>query len=74
MSYCQDLEFNGRIHMMKPEDLTQHKLFSEPSARKSDFNKMAIKNIHSDNPLFTVRTEFAIQHCRTSKNTQFEGS
>jgi len=51
MSYCQDLEFNGRIHMMKPEDLTQHKLFSEPSALKSDFNKMAIKNIHSENPL-----------------------
>jgi hypothetical protein len=51
MSFCKDSEFNGRVELMKSEDLTQYKLFSEPKKTKSDFNKMAIKNIHSENPL-----------------------
>lgn len=51
MSICQHTEFNGRVDLMKSDDLTQYKLFSEPKNIMSDFNKMAIKNIHSENPL-----------------------
>jgi|TARA_Y100000389_G_scaffold105527_1_gene102424 hypothetical protein len=51
MSFCKDSEFNGRVELMKSEDLTQYKLFNEPKQTKNDFNKMAIKNIHTENPL-----------------------